>query len=95
MVACCPGYLGGNDHCDRLKSSNEISFSPLDSSFIDTLYYEDGKIKSTNDNYSKEIDEVLNLNDEALVKARKCMLAETITLINKAVDKKVWTKTDG
>lgn len=92
MVACCPGHLGDNDHCDRLKSCDEISFSPLDSSFIDTLYYEDGIIKSSNEKYTEEIDGVLNLNDEALVKARKCMLAETIALIKRATGNKAWTK---
>lgn len=92
MVACCPGHLGDNEHCDRLKSSDEISFSPLDPAFIATIYYEDGKIKSSNEKYTKDIDDVLNLNDEALVKARKYMLAETINLIIREAGKKPWTK---
>ena len=92
MVACCPGHLGDNEHCGRLKSSDEISFSPMDTAFIATIYYEDGKIKSSNERYTKDIDDVLNLNDEALVKARKYMLAETIALLNRAAGQKPWTK---
>ena len=28
MVVCCPGHIGAQDHCDRLKGPKDISFSP-------------------------------------------------------------------
>lgn len=72
MVICCPGHIGNEDHCDRLKGSRDISFSPLDSSFIETLSYKtDGEIVSSNEQYNKEINEVLNLNTKILKENRK------------------------
>lgn len=92
MVICCPGHVGENPHCDRLKEDSPISFSPLDPAFISTLYYENGEIKSTNTVWDKEMTEVLNLNDIALVKARKNMLSGVISQITKAIPQKQWTK---
>lgn len=72
MVVCCPGHIGDEDHCDRLKGSNDISFSPLDSVFISTLSYKtDGEIVSSEQKYNKEINEVLNLNTPLLKQNRK------------------------
>lgn len=92
MVVCCPGHLGEHDHCDRLKGDRQITFSPLDKHFTDTLYYKDGSIKSTNEQWTREMEEVLNLNDKALVRARKTMLAETMKLIVQTAGKKEWTR---
>lgn len=83
MVVCCPGHIGTEDHCDRLKGAKDISFSPLDQQFIDTIKYSsDGTIISTNEAYNKEINDTLNLNTELLKKNRKAMLIEVITKIN-------------
>ena len=72
MVICCPGHIGNEDHCDRLKGSNDITFSPLDQNFIATLSYKtDGEIVSSNAQYNKEINEVLNLNTKLLKENRK------------------------
>lgn len=72
MVICCPGHIGEEDHCDRLKGSRDLSFSPLDQKFIDTLSYStDGTIKSSTPRYDKEINEVLNLNTKLLKQNRK------------------------
>ena len=37
MVVCCPGHIGNEEHCDRLKGSKDILFTPLDANFIATL----------------------------------------------------------
>ena len=72
MVICCPGHIGDEDHCDRLKGSRDLSFSPLDPNFIATLSYStDGTIKSSTPRYDKEINEVLNLNTKLLKQNRK------------------------
>ena len=72
MVICCPGHIGNEDHCDRLKGNRDISFSPLDCNFIATLSYKiDGSIVSSNESYNKEIYEVLNLNTPILKESRK------------------------
>lgn len=72
MVICCPGHIGNEDHCDRLKGNKDISFSPLDSTFIETLSYKtNGEIVSSNEQYNKEINKVLNLNTPILKENRK------------------------
>lgn len=72
MVICCPGHIGDEEHCDRLKGSNDITFSPLNQDFIATLSYKiDGEIVSSNAQYNKEINEVLNLNTKLLKENRK------------------------
>jgi uncharacterized protein (TIGR02646 family) len=72
LVICCPGHINGVDHCDRAKKNRDISLSPLDESFIKKIAYgADGAIKSSVETYDKEMDEVLNLNDELLKKNRK------------------------
>lgn len=72
MVICCPGHIGNEDHCDRLKGSKDVTFSPLDPNFIATLSYKtDGEIVSSNEQYNKEINKVLNLNTPILKENRK------------------------
>ena len=72
MVICCPGHIGNKEHCDRLKDSKDITFSPLDARFIETLSYKtDGTIVSSNESYDNEINEVLNLNTPILKENRK------------------------
>jgi len=72
MVICCPGHIGDEEHCDRLKGSNDITFSPLNQDFIATLSYKtDGEIISSNEQYNKEINDVLNLNTKLLKENRK------------------------
>ena len=92
MVVCCPGHLGEHEHCDRLKKDQPISFSPMDKNFISTLFYENGKIKSTNDRWMEEMEDILNLNDEALIRARRQTLSATIDLLAKTNAQKPWTR---
>lgn len=82
MVICCPGHIDTEDHCDKKKSSADISFSPTDSTFIDTLSYDsNGNIKSSNSNYDKELNDILNLNAGLLKINRKSVLTEIVTRI--------------
>lgn len=72
MVICCPGHIGSEEHCDRKKGEDDISFSPLDANFISTLsYLTDGTIKSSDSQFDKEINEVLNLNTPLLKANRR------------------------
>lgn len=83
MVICCPGHIGDEDHCDRLKGSKDISFSPHDPAFIDTLSYtSEGKIVSSNAKYQREIEGLLNLNTKLLVRGRKAVRDEVIRNLN-------------
>lgn len=83
MVICCPGHIGDEDHCDKKKGNADISFSPFDKNFIQTLSYTtSGNIKSSNPQYDKELNEVLNLNTKLLLQNRKMMIDELIKQVN-------------
>lgn len=88
MVICCPGHIGMEDHCDRSKGDKDISFTPLDQHFIDTIKYNsDGTILSTNETYDNEINNILKLNTQLLKAGRKDTLNVIITQINKVCKK--------
>ncbi|TGX82198.1 hypothetical protein E5358_07800 [Palleniella muris] len=79
MVICCPGHIGTEDHCDKNKGSDDISFSLFDNVFINSLSYSnDGCIKSSNDIYDKELNDILNLNTALLKANRKSMIDELV-----------------
>jgi len=92
MLLCCNGQAkeGKNDHvyCDRKKGNKEITISPLDSNFIESLsyHYKSGKIVSSYTNWQKELDDVLNLNDSLLKENR----AYTFKGIYKILNSKGW-----
>lgn len=94
MVMCCPGHIGSEDHCDRLKGEKDISFSPLDKNFIATVKYRsDGTILSTDTTCNDEMNKILNLNTELLRKNRYNMLTEVIKEINsKCKNGQSWNK---
>ena len=89
MLICCPGHIGEDEHCDRKKDDQEISFSPLDPVFINTLTYTSaGIIASSNPVYNEEMNSILNLNTSLLVLNRKAVLSEVIQKINQVCKKK-------
>lgn len=90
MVVCCPGNIGGSGfHCDTLKDNRDISFSPFDDDFIDTISYsKNGIIKSSNPLYDDEINNVLGLNNPLL----KINRAEALQGVIRALDKNGWSK---
>lgn len=94
MVVCCPGHIGTEDHCDRLKGANDISFTPTSKQFIDTVKYKtDGTIFSIDEVYNEEMNKILNLNTDLLRRNRYSMLTEIITQINATCKKgKTWDK---
>ena len=92
MVIVCPGHMGDNDHCDRSKGHKEMHLSPLNSSVIQTISYENGLIKSSNSVWNSELNDILNLNDKVLVKARKTTLQAIIVQLNASQKKNKWTR---
>lgn len=104
LVACCTGAIGmsadsenlsaNNFHCDRKKCEQDVSFNLFSESFIETLSYnsKDGTIKSSNTQYNKEINEILNLNHCQLKRNRFEALRGVITQLSKI--KSNWTKSN-
>lgn len=94
MVICCPGHIGEENHCDRLKGDRDISFNLFDENFIRTLSYKsDGKIISSNVTFDNEINEVLNLNTSLLKANRKEIWRVVTRELNTLKGDKPWNKT--
>jgi len=89
MVICCPGAISNDFHCDKSKGTRDISFSPFDDYFISSLSYSSktGEIKSANEQWNREINEILNLNN-AILKANRL---EVINGIIESINKQ-WNK---
>lgn len=72
LVLCCDGRTGNVSHCDTSKGNQDLSFSPLEPHFIESLSYSSkGEIKSSNPKWDKELNEILNLNHPYLVSNRR------------------------
>lgn len=85
MVVCCSGKMGGEAQCDVAKGDKDISFSPMDVVFIDSLSYstKDGTIKSSSDQWNVELNEVLNLNNRLLKMNRQQALQAFLEILRK------------
>ena len=85
MVICCPGAIDGNFHCDKSKGNSDITFDLFQQRCMDTLSYVtgDGAIRSSDDTYDREINEVLNLNNALLKRNRQMTLNGIIRQLKK------------
>lgn len=85
MFACCMGNHGQSEKyetCDTRKGENELTITPLNVAHIRTLKYApDGSIHSTDNTFDREINNILNLNEDNLKKQRE--------EIYKLVDRKI------
>ncbi|MCK9155761.1 MAG: hypothetical protein M0P12_06585 [Paludibacteraceae bacterium] len=88
MVICCPGAINDNFHCDKKKGDNDISFNLFDNKLISTISYgsKNGEIKSSNQQYNREIKQILNLNNKLLSKNRLETLNAIINFLKKKND---------
>lgn len=92
MVLCCNGKTNGSTiHCDRKKENTDISFSPLDTDFIETISYKkDGTISSSNRSWQTEMNLILNLNANILKANRAAVLRGIVNRLNR----KKWKKSE-
>lgn len=95
MVICCPGAISNDFHCDKSKGEEDVTIPLFEDYFVQTIEYEtfDGKIKSTNPTWNKEIDskDILNLNNKQLKRNRKEALTAATLTLNKS---NPWKKSD-
>lgn len=97
MVICCPGAISGNKdfHCDKCKNDRDLSFSLFDDNFFNTLKYnsKDGTISSSNPQWDKEINEILNLNNSLLKENRRQVMEGVIVELKKQDRAEHWMRT--
>ena len=89
MVICCPGAITNDFHCDKSKGEEDVTIPLFEDNFVQTIEYDtsDGKIKSTNQTWNKEIDskEILNLNNKLLKRNRKEAITAAALTLNKTI----------
>jgi uncharacterized protein (TIGR02646 family) len=91
MVICCPGAINSGFHCDKKKGDRDINFDIFSDGFHSTLEYKtsDGSIKSTDNLWDREINEILNLNNRLLCANRVNALEGLVEVMRRS---KSWTK---
>jgi uncharacterized protein (TIGR02646 family) len=90
MVICCPGYINAEDHCDKLKNGNSVTFSLFNDYFPNTISYstKTGDISSSNKVLNKEMEDLLNLNNEMLAANR----LNALDGVRQILENKKWKK---
>lgn len=85
MVVCCPGAITSDFHCDKLKGENDITFNLFEDHFFHTLAYssKDGRLKSSDPENDRQINELLNLNHALLKRNRLETLRGVIRMLNR------------
>lgn len=64
-------------HCDSAKGAREITFDPTCAPHVAAVSYErSGRIRSSVPGHDRELDEVLRLNDDELLRRRRRSLEE-------------------
>jgi uncharacterized protein (TIGR02646 family) len=97
LLGACHGYQGQPQrvqHCDTRKGETEITINPADASkncenFI--KYRSNGQIYSDDETINNELNEVLNLNLEALTRNRKAAMDAVLEGLRKKYPSKSWT----
>ncbi len=89
MVICCPGFIDGEEHCDKAKHENNITIPIFNPAFQKSISYatKNGAIKSHDPIWDNEIDKILCLNNLTLCKNRFQALEGVRTIL----EKKKWT----
>ena len=75
LFAVCKGCFGHEEHCDTNKGNKIISILPTDTNHIAQIYYKNGSINSINTKHNQDLNCILKLNINALVKQRKQVLS--------------------
>lgn len=100
LLVVCKGNEGSpkeRQTCDTQKGNRVLHINPQKIGDISTIFFtRNGEVKSTSSVFQKDLDEVLNLNDEfgSLISARKSALKalqKKITPMNKNQIEKLYT----
>ncbi len=90
MVVCCPGFIDGTEHCDKSKKNHNISFTPFSPAVQQSISYgsKEADIKSSNTVWYREMNDILQLNNNLLKKNRN----ETLNGVRAVLETKKWRK---
>ncbi|URQ87457.1 TIGR02646 family protein [Pseudoalteromonas sp. SCSIO 43088] len=78
LFVCCLGIHKNDTEqtCDTRKGNSSLKYSPIENKISQIIKYEEttGKIESTEEDFSDQLNDVLNLNFKILVSNRKTVL---------------------
>jgi len=88
MVICWPGFIDGNDHCDKSKGNSTISFPLFNINLQNSITYssKEGTIKSSNLIWDSEINKIVRLNNNRL----KFNRLQSLEGLRAVLEKKKW-----
>ena len=92
MAICCPGFINGIEHCDKSKHDNDLNipiFSPLAQASI-SYSTKNGEIKSDNQVWDLDMNNILCLNNISLKNNR----SQTLDGVRTILEKKKWSKAE-
>jgi hypothetical protein len=95
LLGSCKGHEGsifGAQHCDTRKGDADIKWNPANPNHPveQFIFFANGRIKSRDPEFDKQINEVLNLNVAFLVNERKAVLDS----LTKALPRRgTWSRT--
>lgn len=79
LLGACPGVTQLDHHCDTSKGDQELKWNPADPerNIENQIQYQsDGTIESTDYEFNRQINEILNLNTDRLKSNRKAVYDE-------------------
>lgn len=70
IVICCPGFIDSKEHCDKSKGNSTITFPLFNINLQNSISYssKDGSIKSSNPDWDSEINKIVRLNNNRLIR---------------------------
>jgi uncharacterized protein (TIGR02646 family) len=96
LLGACEGNQGSPkhlQHCDTKKGNTEITINPIDNKNCEDLikYHPSGEIYSDDETINNDLNKILNMNMQTLVKNRRVVLDEVIRLLMTERPKGDWT----
>ena len=90
MVVCCAGNINGDAHCDKSQGPINITLPLFNIQLQNSISYStySGDIKSSNNLWETQINNILKLNNALLKSNRK----QSIEGIRQILEKKKWTR---
>lgn len=91
LLSCDTSNLEEAKTCDDFKGNKLLPISPLKKSDMETISYsKDGTIRSSNPEYDKALNKVLNLNTPQLKRNRKAAWEEAVNLLSRRCNRGAW-----
>jgi len=90
MVVCCPGNINGSAHCDKSQGSNNVTLPLFNIQLQQSIRYSTlhGEIKSSNNVWDAEINNILSLNNPLL----KYNRIQTLIGVRRVLEPLKWRK---